>query len=81
MYLQGQDQIDLAIPIIYRGSAGDTVSFDDSDFLIIQSQIDWASQKPDRGVWKRYYRWWVCWTFQGTGYVRQTLVWGAGRRS
>jgi hypothetical protein len=79
MYLEAQDMIDLAIPIIYMGSAGDTFSFEGEDKLIPQSQIDWEAEKPNRAAWKGYYQWWVCWTFQGTGYVKQTLVWGTGK--
>ena len=78
MYLQPQDMINLAIPIIYMGDGGEIMSFDGEDKLIVQSFIDWGLEKPKWGAYKGYYRWWVCWTVQGTGYTRQTLVWGTG---
>jgi hypothetical protein len=78
MYLQSETLIDLAIPIIYRDTFGSTVSFDDQNFLVVQNQITWGSHHPTYGMWKGYYRWWVCWTFQGTGYTLQTLAWGTG---
>ena len=79
MAFETQTIVDLAIPIIKRGFNGENVlSFDAHDYMTKQDCVEWGPEKPERGEWKGYYRWWVCWTFHGTGYVRRNLVWGAG---
>jgi hypothetical protein len=79
LIFESQDIVPLSIPIIAMTFNGDSsISFDKDDVMNVQSHIDWEAEKPARGEWKGYYRWWVCWTFQGTGYVRRTLVRGTG---
>lgn len=74
-----QNTVSLSIPILAMTFSGDSsISFDKDDFMNMQSSIDWDAEKPDRSESKGYYRWWICYTFQGTGYMRQNLVWGTG---
>jgi hypothetical protein len=77
--LQPQDFAALAIAQLAMTFSGDgKLSFDKNDVLNYQNQITWDAERPARGEWKGYNRWWVCFTFYGTGYVRKTLVWGTG---
>ena len=51
------DIVSLAIPIIAMTFSGDNrISFDNDDFMNVQSSIDWEAERPDRGEWKGYYR-------------------------
>jgi len=50
-------------------SGDGSLSFDNNDILNFQNPITWGAEKPGMGEWTGYY---------GTGYVRQTLVWGTG---
>ena len=62
----------------YNGDG--SLSFDNNDILNFQNPITWGAEKPGMGEWTGYYRWWICFTYYRTGYVRQTLVWGTGVR-
>jgi len=77
--LQPQDIVPLSIAQLAMTYSGDgSLSFDSNDILNFQNPITWGAEKPEMGEWIGYYRWWVCFTYYGTGYVRQTLVWGTG---
>ncbi|KAI4624567.1 hypothetical protein J4E83_004242 [Alternaria metachromatica] len=77
--LQPQDIVPLSIAQLAMTYSGDgSLSFDNNDILNFQNPITWGAEKPGMGEWTGYYRWWVCFTYYGTGYVRQTLVWGTG---
>jgi hypothetical protein len=74
-----QNFVSLSIPVLVMTFGGDnSISFDKDDFMNVQTSVEWDAEKPSRVDYKGYYRWWVCYTFQGTGYVRQTLAWGTG---
>jgi len=77
--LQPQDIVPLSIAQLTMTYSGDgSLSFDNNNILNFQNPITWGAEKPGMGEWTGYYRWWVCFTYYGTGYVRQTLVWGTG---